>query len=252
MIYVKLGHYTFINFIIKVIKLLILSLLFFSFQVAALSPEQAKIKMMQQNSQNDGFLVEMYKVLDYKRDTLRIDQSFNTLQTKISKTSDTSELTRLYCVEYRKLKQQSLDANKKFHVTTYKEDEIYAESLNELNTLIAACRNNSITKFHAKANDTYLKYGKYLVASFHKRQVEYNQYNDTKNLFEDMHVTRKRMLEETDKVAAQDMLCIEYLGKMSELSNKSIVWTNSPLVQLRTQIKESTAKLKMNCQARGY
>ncbi|MEG0686932.1 MAG: hypothetical protein RR425_06565, partial [Erysipelotrichales bacterium] len=87
--------------------------------------------MTQQNSQNDGFLIEMYKVLDYKRESLRIDQDFNTLQAKISKTSDKSELTRLYCVEYRKLKQQSLDTNKKFYVTTYKTDEIYAESLKE-------------------------------------------------------------------------------------------------------------------------
>ena len=233
-------------------KLLILPLLFLSFQVAALTPEEAKIKMAQQNSQNDGFLVEMYKVLDYKRDNLRIDQDFNTLQAKISKTSDKSELTRLYCVDYRKLKQQSLDADKKFHVTTYKTDEIYAESLKELNTLTAACRNNNITKFHVEVNDRYLRYGKYLVASFPKRQAEYNQYNDTKNLLEDMHIIRKRMLEETDQVAAQDILCVDYLGKMNELSSKSLVWTDSPLVKLRTQIKEGTAKLKANCQARGY
>ena len=234
------------------IKLLTLSLLFFSFQVAALTPEQARIKMAQQNSQNDGFLIEMYKVLDYKREILRIDQALNALQATIIKSSDKSELTRLYCVEYRKLKQQSLDAYKKFYITTYKTDEIYAESLKELNTLIAACRNNSLTKFHEEANDIYLKYGKYLVASFPKRQAEYNQYNDTKNLFEDMHMIRKRMLEETDTVAAQDILCIDYLGKMNELSSKSLVWANPLLVQFRNQIKEGVTKLKMNCQVRGY
>ena len=76
-------------------KLLILSLLFFSFEVVALTPDQARIKLTQQNSQNDGFLIEMYKVLDHKRESLRIDQDFNTLQAKISKTSDKSELTRL-------------------------------------------------------------------------------------------------------------------------------------------------------------
>lgn len=233
-------------------KLLILSLLFFSFEVVALTPEQARIKMTQQNSQNDGFLIEMYKVLDYKRESLRIDQDFNTLQAKISKTSDKSELTRLYCVEYRKLKQQSLDTNKKFYVTTYKTDEIYAESLKELNTLITACRNNNITKFHVKANDIYLKYGKYIVAGFPKRKAEYDQYNDTKNLFEDMHIIRKRMVEETDTVTAQNILCIDYLNKMNELSNKALIWTDSPLVQFRTQLKESTTKLKANCQARGY
>lgn len=233
-------------------KLLTLSLLFFSFEVVALTPEQARIKMTQQNSQNDGFLIEMYKVLDYKRESLRIDQDFNTLQAKISKTSDKSELTRLYCVEYRKLKQQSLDTNKKFYVTTYKTDEIYAESLKELNTLITACRNNNITKFHVKANDIYLKYGKYIVAGFPKRKAEYDQYNDTKNLFEDMHIIRKRMVEETDTVTAQNILCIDYLNKMNELSNKALIWTDSPLVQFRTQLKESTAKLKANCQARGY
>lgn len=233
-------------------KLLVLPLFFLSFQVAALTPEQAKIKMAQQNSQNDELLVEMYKVLDYKRDTLRIDQDFNTLRAKISKTSDKSELTRLYCVDYRKLTQQRLDADKKFHVTTYKTDEIYAEGLKELNKLIAACRNNSITNFHAEANERYLSFGKYLVASFPKRQAEYNQYNDIKNLFEDMHIIRKRMLEETDKVAAQDILCVDYLGKMNELSSKSLVWTYSPIARLRTQIKESTAKLKTACQERGY
>ena len=137
-------------------KLLILSLLFFSFEVVALTPEQARIKLTQQNSQNDRFLIEIYKVLDYKRESLKIDQDLNTLQAKISNTSDKSELTRLYCVEYRKLKQQSLDTNKKLYVTTYKTDKIYAESLKELNTLITACRNNNITKFHVEANDIYL------------------------------------------------------------------------------------------------
>lgn len=234
-------------------KLLTLSLLLlFSFEVVALTPEQARSKMAQQNSQNDGFLIEMYKVLDYKRESLRIDQDFNNLQAKISKTSDKSELTRLYCVEYRKLKQQSLDINKKFYVTTYKTDEIYAESLKEQNTLITACRNNNITKFHVEANDIYLKYGKYIVAGFPKRKAEYDQYNNTKNLFEDMHIIRKRMVEETDTVTAQNILCIDYLNKMNELSNKSLIWTDSLLVKFRTQLKEGTAKLKVNCQARGY
>ena len=67
-----------------------------------------------------------------------------------------------------------------------------------------------------------------------------------------MQIIRKRMLEETDAVAAQDILCIDYLTKMNELNNKSLVWNNSPLVHLRTQIKASTAKLKVECQKRGY
>ncbi|ARG22330.1 Uncharacterised protein [Acinetobacter baumannii] len=234
------------------IKLIALSLLFFSFQVVALTPEEANIKMTQQNSEIDNYLLDMYKVLDYKRDSLRIDRNFNALQAKISKTSDKSELTRLYCVEYRKLQQQSLDTNKKFNIATYKTDEIYTESLNELKKLAVACQNSNITKFHTEANDRYLKFGKYLVAGFDKRQAEYNQYNATKNLFEDMQIIRKRMLEETDAVAAQDILCIDYLGKMNELNNMSLVWNNSPLVHLRTQIKAGTAKLKVECQERGY
>ena len=233
-------------------KLLIFPLLVFSFQTAALTPEQARNKMAQQNSQNDGFLVEMYKFLDYKRDTLLVDQAFNTLQEKISKTSDKSELRRLYCVEYRKLKQQSLDTNKKFHSTTYKTDKIYATSLNSLDTLIAACRNNNITRFHADENDIYLKFGKYILASFPKRQTEYNQYNDTKNLFEDMHIIRKRLVEEMDSTTVQDILCVEYLGKMKELDSKSLVWNDSTVVQFKTQIKEGTAKLKTYCQTIGY
>lgn len=234
------------------IKLLILPLLIFSFQAAALTPEQARTKMAQQNSQNDGFLVEIYKVLDYKRDTLRIDRAFNTLQEKISKTSDKSELTRLYCVEYRKLKQQSLYTDKKFHATTYNADKIYDTSLNSLDILIAACRNNNITKFHADANDRYLKFGKYILTSFQKRQTEYYQYNDIKNLLEDMHIIRKRLVEEMDSTTVQDILCVEYLGKMKEFHSKSLVWTYSPVVQFKTQIKESTAKLKTYCQTIGY
>lgn len=233
-------------------KLLTLSLLFFSFEVVALTPEQARTKFTQQNSQNDGFLIEIYKVLDYKRESLKIAQDLNTLQAKISKTADKNELTRLYCIEYRKLKQQSLDANKKFYATTYKTDTIYAESLNTLNTLTTACRNNNITKFHVEANDIYLKYGKYIVAGFPKRKAEYDQYNNMKNLFEDIHIIRKRMVEETDTVTAQNILCIDYLNKMNELSNKSLIWTDSPLVKISTQLKESTAKLKEICRERGY
>ncbi|MDY6490355.1 MULTISPECIES: hypothetical protein [Acinetobacter] len=233
-------------------KLLTLSLLFFSFEVVALTPEQARTKLTQQNSQNDIYLIEIYKVLEYKRESLKIAQDLNTLQATISKTSDKNELTRLYCIEYRKLKQQTLDTNKKFYATTYKTNTIYAESLNTLNTLTTACRNNNITKFHVEANDIYLKYGKYIVAGFPKRKAEYDQYNNTKNLFEDIHIIRKRMVEETDTVTAQNILCIDYLNKMNELSNKSLIWTDSPLVKFRTQLKESTAKLKEICRERGY
>lgn len=233
-------------------KLLTLSLLFFSFEVVALTPEQARTKMTQQNSQNDIFLIEIYKVLEYKRESLKIAQDLNTLQATISKTSDKNELTRLYCIEYRKLKQQTLDTNKKFYPTTYKTDTIYAESLNTLNTLTTACRNNNITKFHIEKNDFYLRYNKYIVDGLAKRKDEYNQYNDVKNIFEDIHIIRKRMVEETDTVTAQNILCIDYLNKMNELSNKSLIWTDSPLVKFRTQFKESTAKLKEICRERGY
>lgn len=233
-------------------KLLTLSLLFFSFEVVALTPEQARTKMTQQNSQNDIFLIEIYKVLEYKRERLKITQDLNTLQAKISKTSDKNELTRLYCIEYRKLKQQSLDTSKKFYPTTYKTDTIYAESLNTLNTLTTACRNNNITKFHIEKNDFYLRYNKYIVDGLAKRKDEYNQYNDTKNIFEDMHILRKKFIEEDDSVTAQNILCIDYLNKMNELTNKSSTWTISSLVKIRTQLKESTAKLKEICRERGY
>lgn len=233
-------------------KLLTLSLLFFSFEVVALTPEQARTKVAQQNSKNDIFLIEVYKVLEYERESLKIDQDLNTLQAKISKTSDKNELTRLYCIEYRKLKQQTLDANKKFYATTYKTNTIYVESLNKLNTLTTACRNNNITKFHIEENDFYLRYNKYIVDRLAKRKDEYNQYNNTKNIFEDMLILRKKLVEEDDSVTAQNILCIDFLNKTNELTNKSSAWTLSPLVKIRTQLKESAAKLKEICRERGY
>lgn len=233
-------------------KLLTFSLLFFSFEVVALTPEQARTKLTQQNSQNDIFLIEVYKVLEYKRESLKIAQDLNTLQAKISKTSDKNELTRLYCIEYRKLKQQTLDTNKKFYATTYKTNTIYVESLNKLNTLTTACRNNNITKFHIEENDFYLRYNKYIVDGLAKRKDEYNQYNDTKNIFEDMLILRKKFVEEDDSVTAQNILCIDFLNKTNELTNKSSAWTISSLVKIRTQLKESAAKLKESCRERGY
>lgn len=202
-------------------KLLTFSLLFFSFEVVALTPEQARTKVAQQNSKNDIFLIEVYKVLEYKRESLKIAQDLNTLQATISKTSDKNELTRLYCIEYRKLKQQTLDTNKKFYATTYKTNTIYVESLNKLNTLTTACRNNNITKFHIEENDFYLRYNKYIVDGLAKRKDEYNQYNDTKNIFEDMLILRKKLVEEDDSVTAQNILCIDFLNKTNELTNKS-------------------------------
>ncbi|MGX9940805.1 hypothetical protein ACVHNT_13790 (plasmid) [Acinetobacter pseudolwoffii] len=233
-------------------KLLTFSLLFFSFEVVALTPEQARTKVAQQNSKNDIFLIEVYKVLEYKRESLKIAQDLNTLQATISKTSDKNELTRLYCIEYRKLKQQTLDTNKKFYATTYKTNTIYVESLNKLNTLTTACRNNNITKFHIEENDFYLRYNKYIVDGLAKRKDEYNQYNDTKNIFEDMLILRKKLVEEDDSVTAQNILCIDFLNKTNELTNKSSAWTISSLVKIRTQLKESTAKLKEICRERGY
>lgn len=235
------------------IKLLALPLLVLSFQAIALpTEEQASTKFTQQNNKNDRYLIEMYKALEQMRESLHRDKQLNLLQEKISKTSDKNELTRLYCVEYRTIKEQSLNAQKKFYGTNYETNEIYASSAEHLNTLTVACQKNDITKLHKSENEIYIKFAKYLVIGLSKRQKEYDQYNEAKNLLEEIQIIRKRLQEEKDPAKAQEIVCIDYLNQMEKISNKAFILTESPLKSLAPQLKEASKKLRARCEVSEY
>lgn len=209
------------------VQISIAILISYATNVQAIDQEQAK-KLFSGNTQYaEAELSNIYNVIHYKSKKLQLEKESFNVRKKISNTTNHNVLTNLYCIDLRSIKQQRIDIEIENNPIGSQNDEILDFEKNNLQELINSCRSNNVLKYHIKENRLFETYLRWYPQMIKTQEDDLSRYNELKNSFEEVIITRKRLINEEDQVVQYNLICEDYRQNFKNLQSTFSKW-NTP------------------------
>jgi hypothetical protein len=236
------------------IPIFIAILITYATNAQAIDQEQAKNQFSVNTQYAETQLSDIYNVIRYKSKKLQLEKESFNVRKKISNTTDHNVLTNLYCIDLRRIKQQRIDIEIENDPIGSKNDEILDFEKNNLQELITSCRSNNVLKYHIKENRIFETYLRWYPQMIKNQEDELSRYNELKNSFEEVIITRKRLINEEDQVARYNLICQNYRQNFKDLQNNFSKWNTPSTVKksrdfsgLENNLRDVVVKLDHYC-----
>lgn len=236
------------------IPIFIAILITYATNAQAIDQEQAKNQFSANTQYAETQLSDIYNVIRYKNKKLQLEKESFNVRKKISNTTDHNVLTNLYCIDLRSIKQQRIDIEIENDPIGSKNDEILDFEKNNLQELITSCRSNNVLKYHIKENRIFETYLRWYPQMIKNQEDELSRYNELKNSFEEVIITRKRLINEEDQVARYNLICQNYRQNFKDLQNNFSKWNTPSTVKksrdfsgLENNLRDVVVKLDNYC-----
>lgn len=236
------------------IPIFIAILITYATNAQAIDQEQAKNQFSANTQYAETQLSDIYNVIRYKSKKLQLEKESFNVRKKISNTTDHNVLTNLYCIDLRSIKQQRIDIKIENDPIGSKNDEILDFEKNNLQELITSCRSNNVLKYHIKENRIFETYLRWYPQMIKNQEDELSRYNELKNSFEEVIITRKRLINEEDQVARYNLICQNYRQNFKDLQNNFSKWNTPSTVKksrdfsgLENNLRDVVVKLDNYC-----
>ena len=236
------------------IPIFIAILITYATNAQAIDQEKAKNQFSANTQYAETQLSDIYNVIRYKSKKLQLEKESFNVRKKISNTTDHNVLTNLYCIDLRSIKQQRIDIEIENDPIGSKNDKILDFEKNNLQELITSCRSNNVLKYHIKENRIFETYLRWYPQMIKNQEDELSRYNELKNSFEEVIITRKRLINEEDQVARYNLICQNYRQNFKDLQNNFSKWNTPSTVKksrdfsgLENNLRDVVVKLDNYC-----